>query len=135
MAMPDENGGRTLAALQTEVNSLKNEVGLLRQRQATPWATLISAAGFLVVILGIIGGLALAPLQQQAGNNKDAIEALEGQVVPRGENAEHWRASDQRASELQRQLDELKAASASVYSVRDALMDLKARLDKIEGKP
>ena len=60
------------------------------------------------------------------------IGALAQNVVPRGENEEHWRDIDNHAADLQRQLDEMKKVFGDTYSLHDALQAMQARLDKLE---
>ncbi len=60
------------------------------------------------------------------------LRDLRDDLVPRAEHARVWQSYDQRLSDQQRQVDELKQAAGSVYSQRDALMDMRERLDRLE---
>jgi hypothetical protein len=60
-------------------------------------------------------------------------DALKGQV-PRAEHERVWTNYDQRFSDIQRQLDEMKASQASTYGVRDVIMDYRERLDRLEQR-
>lgn len=70
--------------------------------------------------------IAMQALEQRA---RDA----ESLVVPRGEHQERWRAQDAAVAALQRQVDDLKTAFGGVYGARDVIIDLRERLDRIEG--
>jgi hypothetical protein len=61
-----------------------------------------------------------------------AIADIRAGLVPRAEHERVWANFDQRFSDEQRQIDELKASSASTYNVRDFIMDLRNRLDALE---
>lgn len=61
-----------------------------------------------------------------------AIADIRAGLVPRAEHERVWANFDQRFADEQRQIDEVKAASASVYNVRDVIMDLRNRLDALE---
>lgn len=62
------------------------------------------------------------------------VSVLAAAVVPRGENEEHWRSIDTRAGDLQRQLDDLKKTFGDTFSLRDALQQMQARIDKLEAE-
>lgn len=63
---------------------------------------------------------------------ESAIAEIRNNVVPRAEHAREWAGADQRFSDVQRQIDELKQAQGSVYGQRDIILDLKDRLNRIE---
>lgn len=67
-------------------------------------------------------------------NTKDALGALSDQQVPRKEYDERWRGADQRFVDVQRQLDALATAFGASYSLRDALLDMKAKIDRLEAE-
>lgn len=52
--------------------------------------------------------------------------------VPRAEHERVWQNYDQRFSDAQRQIDELKTALGSIYNARDVIIDLRERLDRVE---
>ena len=60
------------------------------------------------------------------------VSAIRADQVPRQEHERVWQNYDQRLQDQQRQLDEVKQASSSVYGQRDALMDMRERLDRLE---
>lgn len=61
-----------------------------------------------------------------------AILTLRDEQVPRKELERVWNAQSQRDDDLQRQITDLAANSASTITPRDALMDLRERLDRLE---
>lgn len=61
-----------------------------------------------------------------------AIADIRAGLVPRAEHERVWQNYDQRFTDEQRQIDELKSSSASTYNVRDVLLDLRNRLDALE---
>lgn len=70
--------------------------------------------------------------RQDNDNRFAAIEnKFQGQV-PRGEHEQIWASYNQRFIDVQRQVDEVKAAQGSVYGARDFLLDIRERLDRVE---
>lgn len=63
---------------------------------------------------------------------EEAIKSLRAEQVPRAEQAREWAGADQRFSDVQRQIDDLKQAQGSVYGARDIILDLKDRINIIE---
>jgi hypothetical protein len=61
-----------------------------------------------------------------------AIAELREAQVPRAELERVWQSFDQRFSDHQRQLDDVKQAQGSVYGQRDIILDLRERLDRVE---
>lgn len=61
-----------------------------------------------------------------------AIADLRGSLVPRKELERVWVSEDQQRAQMQKQIDELKANSAATYGARDALLDMRERLDRLE---
>ncbi|WP_205909075.1 hypothetical protein [Neorhizobium lilium] len=70
--------------------------------------------------------------RQDNDNRFAAIETKFQNQVPRGEHERVWASYDQRFTDVQRQVDEVKAAQGSVYGARDVILDLRERLDRIE---
>lgn len=119
-------------------------------RSQTPWSTLISAAGFIVLIGGLYSTLSLRPLEQAISQNAKDITQLKEDLVPRGEHTEKWRANDNRFDDQSRQLvavqnlltEQIKGESASIddlkhqfgatYGLRDILADIQKRMDRLE---
>ncbi len=60
------------------------------------------------------------------------IADLRSAQVPRAELERVWQTFDQRFSDHQRQLDDVKQAQGSVYGQRDIILDLRERLDRVE---
>lgn len=65
---------------------------------------------------------------------ESGITVLRADQVPRAEHERVWQNYDQRFSDHQRQIDEMKAAQSSIYSQRDAMMDMRDRLDRLEQR-
>ncbi len=63
-----------------------------------------------------------------------AIVDIRKDQVPRAELQRVWDSYDQRFIDVQRQLDTLAANSTSTFTPRDALMELKAKQDRIEAE-
>ena len=66
--------------------------------------------------------------QRMEGSVKDVRDAQ----VPREELDRVWASYDQRFTDQQRQLDDLKTAQGSVYGARDVILDMRERLDRVE---
>ncbi|WP_131114311.1 hypothetical protein [Lichenihabitans psoromatis] len=64
--------------------------------------------------------------------NRQHIDKLENEVVPRGEHEEHWRAVDRQFADVQRQVDEQKKFQSDLYSARDIIRDLNERTKTLE---
>lgn len=63
---------------------------------------------------------------------ESAIAELRSEQVPRKEHDRVWTSYDLQLADKQRQIDELKTAQGSVYGARDALLDMRDRLDRLE---
>ncbi|WP_050999914.1 hypothetical protein [Sinorhizobium fredii] len=61
-----------------------------------------------------------------------ALKDLRDAQVPRAELDRVWQSYDQRFSDHQRQIDEVKQAQGSVYSQRDIILDLKENQQRLE---
>lgn len=61
-----------------------------------------------------------------------AVKDLREAQVPRLELTRVWDNYDQRFTDQQRQIDEVKQAQGSVYGQRDVILDLRERLDRME---
>ncbi|MER9206828.1 hypothetical protein [Mesorhizobium sp. M0771] len=62
------------------------------------------------------------------------IADIRASLVPRAEHERVWANFDQRFADEQRQIDEIKAATASVYNQRDVIRDILERLDRAEHR-
>lgn len=63
---------------------------------------------------------------------ESAITDLRGNAVPRGEWTERQAAINATTADLGRRLDELRQDFGATYGIRDALNDLRSRLERIE---
>lgn len=63
-----------------------------------------------------------------------SIADIRAGLVPRAEHERVWQNYDQRFADEQRQIDELKAGSASIYNQRDVIRDILERLDRAEQR-
>lgn len=70
--------------------------------------------------------------QEDRQRTEAAIKDIRDSLVPRAEHERVWANYDQRFADHQRQLDELKQAFGGVYGTRDALLDIRSRLDRVE---
>lgn len=74
--------------------------------------------------------------QQRGSEDRTRLEASIKDVrdaqVPRAELERVWQSQDQATAQLQKQIDELKSNSASVYTPRDVLLDNRERIDRLE---
>ncbi|MBB4347915.1 hypothetical protein [Aliirhizobium cellulosilyticum] len=61
-----------------------------------------------------------------------AIKEIRTDLVPRAEHERVWQNYTNKDDDLQRQLDEMKQAAGSVYGLRDILLDLRNRMDRVE---
>lgn len=61
-----------------------------------------------------------------------AIVGITSEMVPRAELERTWQNYDQRFSDQQRQINELKTEAGSVYNQRDVIRDILERLDRAE---
>ena len=144
---------------QTSITAqIASIVQQIAEKGRTQWQTVFSGLGVLIIIMGTLGSLRLAPVENGLTRNTSDITELRSEVVPRGEHLEKWRSNDERFAEVERQiassrdaalseqrhtqsdLDEVKKGIGGTYGLRDALLDLKTRLDRVEhreegGKP
>lgn len=60
------------------------------------------------------------------------IEKLEMAQVSRGEMQEHWRAQETGDLQIQKQIDDIRATFGSSYSLKDALSEIQARIERLE---
>lgn len=63
---------------------------------------------------------------------ENSIKEVRDAQVPRAELERVWQSQDQTTAQLQKQIDELKSNSASVYTPRDVLLDNRERIDRLE---
>lgn len=124
-----DNLERSVADIVSSVAEIRN---LVLASQKTPWSTLISAAGVIVVVTTGFSQLSLQPVYQATSRNQADIIAINASVVSRGELQGHWDIDAASITGLQKQIDQQREDFGSTYSLRDALGDLKGRLEKLE---
>lgn len=108
---------KSIAGLAHEVRtSLATLSGQFNDRQRTPWAVLISGAGFLVMVLGVYGHQALSPIQAEINN-------LKAQSVPRAEIEVRTVRASSRFDNLERDVRGLEY---------DRITDLRRTIEKLE---
>lgn len=73
-----------------------------------------------------------ARAQEDRTRTEIGIRDLRDGLVPRQEHERVWASYDQRLVDLQRQIDEIKQATTSVYNQRDIILDLRERIDRLE---
>lgn len=142
------NGGALGARvdnLEQSVTAIRNDIAGLSQlvvaSQKTPWGTLISAAGFIVLVLTAFGGIFASGMEGQIADNKmairdnrDDVKAVVQAMVPRGEHDEHWKKTDADILNLQKQIDQIRSDFGSAYSLKDALSHMQSELDKLKDE-
>lgn len=75
---------------------------------------------------------------RQARSQEDRLRAeasitdLRSHQVPRGELDRVFESYDSQLRDKQRQLDDIKAQQAGIYGARDAMLDMRERLDRLE---
>lgn len=86
----------------------------------------------------LVGGLLLfinlsiAPLQKDIEQNARTISEIRQDVVPRREHQKDWDAQVKTDLEQDSKIERLRQEFGGTYSLRDALTDMKARLERIE---
>lgn len=127
-----ENLEQSVAAIRSDIASLSQ---LVVASQKTPWSTLISAAGVIIIITTGFSQLSLQPIRDATARNGDDVKLIQNAIVPRGEHEERWRAQDQAIAGQQRQIDEIRQDLGSTYSLKDALTHMQSDIDKLkDGK-
>ncbi len=58
------------------------------------------------------------------------VDAQQKALVPRGEHEEHWRGVGSQIANVQRQLDETKAALGNTYGLRDEIQRLQREIEE-----
>jgi hypothetical protein len=54
-------------------------------------------------------------------------------LVSRNEHLERWRSQERDIVGLQRQIDEQRQAFGGTYGLRDAMLEMKSKLDRVEA--
>lgn len=60
--------------------------------------------------------------------------SIEKGIVPRPEHEEKWRSADLRFADQQRQIDAIRTSFSDLYSPKDALKSMQARIDDLERR-
>lgn len=101
---------KAITSLATEFRSaLASLATQLTERNKTPWPVLISAAAFMVTVLGGVGWQTLSPV-------RDDVNAIKRELVPRQEVEFRYSVNDKRLTQIEaeqretqrRQIDELQ---------------------------
>lgn len=151
------------AAVESIRKDIHGLVSKFDERTRTPWGTLLAGAGLLFTVMStfvtmLVAAVAWGLLSQNANMVKSLdefkaanvgdrilfrqdidtrfarVDGILARSVPREEHEQIWAADAQRFLELQRQLDETKAALGSTYSLRDYIARLTQRLDTLEER-
>jgi len=147
------------ASIETKMGEIQSSVAA---GQRTPWQVIVTAIGVGAALVGGIYGLSVGPMRETDAQLRDAddalraaivelskevpsraeidyraersredrdrlqsdLAALRAEVVPRGEHQEQWRSNSEAMTGLQRQIDQ----------VREAVMEMRERLDRIERR-
>lgn len=104
---------RSFQQVETAIATLSAEV---RAGGKTQWQTIVTSVGVLVAILGALGGLAYLPVRN--GMEQLGVESrlLREAVVPRAEQAERWRRTDE---DLKALADEIRRAESRFVGRRE----------------
>lgn len=142
--------------LNSHLSSISTE---MRAGQKTAWPVIWSAIGVSFAILVAVGSQALSPVRETVSDVKEQIgkmitrEELDARsarsaedrarieaalidlrttMVTRNEWMERNGSRDHQIESIEREISDLKAASAATYNVRDVILDLRERLDRLE---
>ncbi len=89
---------KAITSLATEFRSALSSLATqLSERNKTPWAVLISAAAFLVTVLGGIGWQALSPVREE-------VNDLRSKLVPRAEVEFRHSVNEKRLNQIEADL-------------------------------
>lgn len=157
-----EGQGRDIVDLRSNMNtgfrniegSIKALSDQLSAGSRTQWPVIWSAIGVCFAVLAGLGGALYLPVREAIAETKSDVRNVSNaalsvsafadfkntyetnRIVSRTEyldkfnNAREDLAKTEGA--LQRQIDDLKASQGSVYGARDALLDMRERLDRLE---
>jgi len=108
---------KAISGLATEFRASFSAItSQLSERQRTPWAVLISGAGFIVAVLGVFGSQALSPLQSDTKHLKE-------QIVPREEINYRAEVSNRRFLQIENAVETLQRRAYE--EMRDELRELR----------
>lgn len=138
------NSRLSKTATSEDVRELSREVKSLAIPKQPQFATWIAAATFLTMVITGFYFIAVSPvkenitrIEQEKRDEKKEFtrltEKLFDSVVPRGEHEQKWKSYDERLSALSVRLNEINKLLADIYSPKDALQDLRQRLDTLQS--
>ncbi|NNM72657.1 hypothetical protein [Enterovirga aerilata] len=87
--------------MESAIATLSAEV---RAGGKTQWQTIVTSVGVIVAILGALGGLAYLPIKNGMGVLGSELRLLRDAAVPRAEQAERWRRTEEDIRALQADL-------------------------------
>ncbi|MDR6666384.1 hypothetical protein [Rhizobium sp. 1399] len=113
----------------------------------------MAGAGVALTVAAMLGGLAYLPIREATSDLKQSVSILTDKMVTQGEL--EWRTTrsaedrartdgavkeldrvfgsyDQRFTDQQRQIDEVKTAQGAVYGARDVIIELRENQQRIE---
>lgn len=92
--------------------------------------------------LGILGSvsasliyfinLSIAPLQKDISQNSLSIHEMREDIVPRKEHEKDWAAQVKTDSDQDKRIEQMRQDFGGTYSLKDAIMDMKSRLETLE---
>ncbi len=97
---------RSFQQVESALSTLSAEV---RAGGKTQWQTIVTSVGVIVAILGALGGLAYLPVKNGMDAFGSELRLLREAAVPRGEQAERWRRTDEDIKGLQAELRRAEA--------------------------
>jgi hypothetical protein len=92
---------RAFQQVESAISTLSAEV---RAGGKTQWQTIVTSVGVIVAILGALGGLAYLPVKNGMEQFGSELRILREAMVPRSEQAERWRRSEEDIRTLQIEL-------------------------------
>lgn len=94
--------------------------------------TLAATVGSVVGALLLFINLSIAPLQKDIEQNKQDIADIRQNIVPRKEHEKDWAAQVKTDGDQDRRIEQIREDFGSTYSLKDALSDMRLRLEKLE---
>jgi hypothetical protein len=108
---------RAFQQVETAIAGLSAEV---RAGGKTQWQTIVTSVGVIVAILGALGGLAYLPVRNGMEALGSELRILRDATVPRTEQSERWRRTedDIRGLAAELRLVEARAVGRAEYEER-----------------
>lgn len=131
------------------------------ERTKTNWTPILTGAGIIVAVMTTLGNMSLGPIRENVAELKanasdyltrqetepqrqrnaeerqfvrDELKGLKDGLVSRAEHQERWRSIDNQFGDMQRQIDNISKAQGDTYTARDAILDLKKRVDDLQDR-